>query len=289
VKESPMSYISINNTLLAEKDATIPISDRGLRFGDGVFETILVRYGKPYLWTGHMHRLEEGLEALSIKADISELKQQSAALIKKNKITDGILRIMVTRGSGSRGYLPMPKDGDTPTIIIEANPLPQMNFREHIELYISSWRKPSPLSMPTEHKLMQGVNSTLAKLEARENDCMEALMLSEKGHVAECSSYNIFWMRGKTIYTPCTSTGCLAGVTRDKLLRLTPYRFKAGRYGLKALLKADAVVMTSSLALAVPVHGIKGHKVKWTESDKLAQLCNMAFEQDIENSLNDTD
>lgn len=284
-----MSHVSINNTLVAEKDAVIPISDRGLRFGDGVFETILVRYGKPYLWVSHMHRVEEGLEALSIDADISELEKQSMALLKKNKITDGILRIMITRGSGSRGYLPMPKEGDTPTIIIEANPLPQMKFREHIELYISSWRKPSPLSMPTEHKLMQGVNSTLAKLEARENDCMEALMLSEKGHVAECSSYNIFWMRGKTIYTPCTSTGCLAGVTRDKLLRLTPYRFKAGRYGLKALLKADAVVMTSSLALAVPVHGIKGHKVKWEQSNKLADLCNMAFEQDIENSLNDDD
>ena len=172
-----MLYISINNKLVKEKDASIPISDRGLRFGDGVFETILLRYGKPYLWASHMHRLEEGLAALSIDADVSELEQQSLSLIKKNNITDGILRIMITRGSGSRGYLPMPKEGDAPTIIIEANPLPQMNFREHIELYVSSWRKPSPLALPTEHKLMQGVNSTLAKLEARENDCMEALMM----------------------------------------------------------------------------------------------------------------
>ena len=283
----------INGKFLPRSQASIPIDDRGFRFGDGVFETIHIRDGKPYLWSQHERRLHEGLLALQISLDVTDnLSETCTELLQKNNVDNGILRIAISRGSGSKGYLPTANE---PTIIIETMPLADYPYRFSdgdpqniddankplISLCLSSYTRPPKSCYPVGCKTMQGLSSTLAKMEAEEQDCFDSLQLSSDGLVSECSSANIFWLQGKTFYTPHSSTGCLGGTIRQRLIEQIPYPVKAVRLSLKKLLKADAVIITNSAYLIMPVHTLKDYKTNWNGSEKLAYKCLTLIEQDM--------
>src|SRR5262249_9052616 len=133
-----MAFVIINNRLLPGSEATISIQDRGFKFGDGLFETLRVHRGVPYQFAMHLARLHSGLTALRIDADLTDIPAQCRELLRKNAVEDGLLRIQITRGSGSRGYLPMPET--PPSVVIETAPLPQLP-RTSLALWLSSYRK----------------------------------------------------------------------------------------------------------------------------------------------------
>ena len=276
-------YIVLDETILPEEEACVPLDDRGLRYGDGIFETIRICQGQPYLWDAHLRRLKRGLQQCQIAYKTGALKVLAGRLIQQNHIQEGVLRLMITRGSGGRGYLPDPESN--PRLVMEtfSLPSPPAQNGEH-QLALSNWRRFSEDILPTQAKLMQGMNATLARMEAAEAGAYEALQLSTSGHVCEASSSNIFWYRNKTLYTPGLETGCLPGITRQRLTELSPYRVKAGRFKLKELLKAEAVFLTNSVHLTVAVHSLQQYSTNWTHSDRLAELHRTLFLQDMENS-----
>lgn len=270
-------FAYVKNEFVPADEAVVSIKERGFRFGDGAFETIRVCDGVPYQWELHMERMQNGLDAIKIPFSVSLLEPICNELLLKNAVEDGLLRISVSRGIGSLGYLPTAND---PTIVIETLELPEQ-LSAPIELWQSTTRKLSGDSLPTEFKLMQGLNSTLARIEAQDNHCYEALMMGENEEICECSSSNLFWITGDTLYTPAIDSGVLAGTTREAILRVSPFINEEGTYYLDDLKNADEVLVTNAAWQILPVSTLLPEGIVWNKRDKINQLKSL-LEKDIE-------
>jgi branched-chain amino acid aminotransferase len=240
----------INGILQPLSSALLNINDRGLKFGDGVYETIRVENGNPYSWQKHLDRLAISLKLLKINYDISNLHRICMDLLQKNNINKGILRVRITRGVGASGFLPV-KDAES-GVIVEATPMPSFPDKP-VNLWLSSWRKIPPECLPAAAKTMQGLSSTLARMEAEENGCFETVLLSTGGHICECSSSNIFWVKNRQLFTPSLEAGILAGTTRDSIIELWPDGVKEGLFSVDELKTADEVFVTNVIWSALPV------------------------------------
>ena len=258
-----MNYCCINGQRIEADKAFIAIQDRGFRYGDGVFETIAVHGAVPYQFEWHMNRLQHGLNAIKIKYDITSLPENCRKLIHDNHVAEGLLRIQITRGVGSKGYLPALES--SPTVVIETSAIPEIVDKRGA-LWQSNYCKISPHALPIQYKLCQGLNSTLARTEAQENHCFDALLLNESGQLCETSSGNIFWRKKGAVYTPSLSCGILEGSTRAALLRLHP-DINETEATLDTLLHADAVCVTNVVWKAFPVYGLMPVGVQWDSKE----------------------
>jgi branched-chain amino acid aminotransferase len=265
-----IEYIYLNNQFVTSENAFVSVRDRGFLFGDGVFETIAVHNSVPFAWEQHLLRLELALKYTKISANIDNLQAMCKKLLHKNNIENGMLRIAVSRGVGSQGFLPM---GAEATIVIETKE--QGNFPENATLYKSSYRKISSDMIPVEVKTAQGLNSTLARIEAKENNCFEALLLNINNEIAECSSSNIFWVKDDIIYTPSIKCGVLRGVIRETLLDISPYKIKQSNYKIEHIIQADEVFITNSSWKILNTVKLEPDIATWQQdkySKKLSQL-----------------
>jgi branched-chain amino acid aminotransferase len=262
------AFVSVHN-------ANVSVRQRGFRFGDGVFETVRVHNGLPYQWDLHVKRLRTSLSAVKIAFDLSGLQDICRQLLLTNTVKQGFLRISISRGEGSRGYLPDIKNG--PLLVIEtvdATP----DITEPVDLYLSSLRKIPNECIPSAAKTMQGLNSTLARMEAAENNCFEALLLSVNGKICEGSSSNIFWVKNKIVYTPDVKSGILCGTMRDAVIRLSPYKIVQDEFDLTDLQTADEVFITNSAWVIVPIKSLKPQGWNWKNFDIAAEIKQLIME-----------
>jgi len=271
IQEKPMQennyFTYANGSLYPRHEASLQILDRGLKFGDGVYETIRVANGRPYSWEKHMERLSISLNLLKIDYDVSGLYEISNKLLKKNNIITGSLRIMITRGIGGVGYLPGHENECG--VVVEAMPMPKIPDHP-IDLWLTHFRKIPPECLPSAAKTMQGLSSTLARMEAEENGCFEAVLLSMEGHVCECSSSNILWAKHGQIFTPSLSCGILAGTTRDRIIELWPGGVQEGIFSTRAIEEADEVFVTNVIWSALPVRKFMPAGIKFSGNE----ICN---------------
>lgn len=258
-----MSYVYVKNRFVPRADAVISVQERGFRFGDGLFETIRLIQGVPYQWDLHMARLNEGLKQLNIAFDTKNLHSITNELIVKNRASEGFLRLSVSRGIGSRGFLPM--EETIPTLVVETL-LPVESTPETSSLWLSSWQKPDKKALPVHIKTMQGLNSTLARIEAQENQCIEALLLGGDNHICEGSSSNIFWVKDEILYTPSIDCGVLAGTIREAILRQDIFPVKQGFYSLEDLKTADEVFITNVAWLILPIAALQPQNWRWEKT-----------------------
>lgn len=265
-------FTFVNGSLLPSDKAGLPIADRGLKFGDGVYETIRVENGKPFSWNKHMERLEISLRLLKIDADTSNLLDICQQLLKQNNITQGTLRIMITRGIGGVGYLPGKKNECS--IVVEANPLPRIP-QQPVDLWLSKWNKIPPECLPAAAKTMQGLSSTLARMEAEENGCFEAVLLALDGHICECSSSNIFWVKNGKLYTPSLEAGILAGTTRDSIIESWPDGVTEGLFSIKDLEQADEVFVTNVVWTALPIKRLMPQSIEFRSNQACLEVQEM--------------
>ena len=272
-------YIIHNNNLIARADANISLEDRGFRFGDGVFETIAVINAVPVNLRLHLKRLFWGVKAMKIasKIEAENLRNQCFALIKKNDVSTGILRIFITRGCGSMGYLPSPHI--VANVVITANSTNRVkianitamgrifgtkickgesgfaggnsNITADVRLAVSSYIKPSPKSYPTAFKIMGNLNSVLSRIEAKEKGVNDVLLLNEQGFISETSSANIFIYDGDMLYTPHIKTGATLGTMRASVIQYyrnnLAVRVKKGNFTLDILQRAKRVFTSNSV------------------------------------------
>ncbi len=272
-----MAYVLINGKKLPTARARVPVQDRGFRYGDGVFETIAAHNGTLWRFGWHLERLTRGLKAVRIAFSTKNLDKECRALIKKNKVKDGILRIQVTRGAGGRGYLP---DANVkPTCVIETLPMPKVPTQP-ITLWLSSYRRIATEALPVRYKLCQGLNSTLARMEAADHNYFEALMLNSDKEICETGSGNIFWLKNNTLYTPSLECGAVEGATRAALIELSPYPVKQVRAGLKTLAAAEAVFIANVAWKILPVAALKPAGLRW-DSAVAAQFFRALLIKDI--------
>ncbi len=237
-----MKYCSINYKIIKENDAKISINERGFLFGDGVFETCLVNSGKIYNFLAHFKRLQSGIKSIKIDFDLSKLEENIYKLIAKGNIKNSLIRIYISRGIGSLGYLP--KKDIQPLITIQERDLPKKN-NDPIDLYLGKITKISKKSLPINNKIAQGLNSTLAKMEAEENNCFDSILLNEDDEICETSSANIFWVKDKILYTPHQDCGILSGTMRQKIIDLSPIKVIETKSKLAELKAADEVFISN--------------------------------------------
>ncbi len=260
------TYSMLAGTLVRSDRAAIAIADRGFRFGDGVFETIRIEKGVPYQWDLHIDRLRNGLAAIEISLDV-DWEACVKRIIRKNSFKRGFLRIAVSRGVGSKGYLPYPKAMPA-TWVLEL--LPDMAApHAPARLWLSQWARIPKQCLPSNYKLAQGLNNTLALLEAQKHGCDEALQLTTDGHLCEAAGANVFWITGDTLYTPPLTSGCLNGTTRDAIIRLSPVAVRTDLLGLPALQEAQAVFLSNSRVGIWPVASLSPIERKYQPHHRL--------------------
>lgn len=275
-----MNQTYINGQWYEAKEATISVQDRGFRFGDGVFESIHIHQGKLLFLQKHLQRLEEGMAALKIPHPQENITELAAEALSRNRVDEGVLRIAVSRGTGSRGYLPVRTS--TPTLVIETLWMPPLTSHS-VKLWFSEYRRVSPAQLPVSYKIAQGLNSTLARIEAEENGCDEALMLSVEGYLSEAASACIFWSdkHGK-IYTPSLKTGALAGIGRAVLLE--HMEVQQGEYQLEALQKASSVILVSAVTGIRYVTRLQPQGWAW-ENQSLFVNANQIWQKRVESEI----
>ncbi len=213
--------VFLNGHFMPQAEAVVPVNDRGFMYGDGLFETMRVTGGRPFRMAQHLERMTRGASFLKIKPPFTpkELEKFAGQLIEKNKMPDAVLRVMLTRGPGERGYIF--NGGCKPTVVMTLHKAPPVQARKTIEwnLITSSFRIPAsdPLS---SFKTTSKILHVMARAEAAEKGADEALLVNTNGEVAETSSGNLFWVYQDKICTVPTGRGVLPGITRAIVLEI---------------------------------------------------------------------
>lgn len=237
----------------------LPLDDRGLLLGDGLFETLRVRDAAPSDWTAHMDRMARGCSALGLPAPSPDLAWTLAqdALRQAGLLAgSAALRITWTAGAGGRG-LDRPAEPH-PRLFATAAPMPPATGP--LQLITARTRRNAG-SLASRHKTLSYLDNVLARREARLVGADEALMLNTDGHVACAAAANLFWVAEGRLLTPALDCGVLAGVTRAKVLRRA---CEGGLetveviWGADALADARALFLTSSLLGVRPVASLDG-------------------------------
>ena len=174
-----------------------------------------------------------------------------------NKITDGYIRLVITRGAGSLGIDPN-RTSDPQVIIITDHIAlyPQEFYDNGMEIVSASTIRNHPAALSPRIKSLNYLNNILAKIEGLQAGCVEALMLNHKGEIAECTGDNIFLVARGEVFTPPIDAGILEGITREVVIELA--RASGLTVHEAALTKhdvyiADECFLTGSAAEVVPV------------------------------------
>ena len=255
----PFSIACLNNQFLPLGEARVSAIDRGFLYGDGLFETIRIHNGRPFLWEWHMMRFTGGAESLGITLPQSAevLLGNVRKLIHRNNGLESVARIALSRGVGLRGY--GVSGEEEPTLLITQHPLP-IPPTQPLSLVATSARVAvgDPLA---KVKSANKLGSVLAKREANAQGADDGLILNSDGNVTATSSANLFWVEDGTLRTPPVSDGVLPGVTRRLVLGLAPALGQAVREESAApgrLQQAEAVFVTSAATGVVAVGQVGG-------------------------------
>jgi aminodeoxychorismate lyase len=211
----------LNGNFIPEEQAKVSILDRGFLYGDGLFEVMSVFRGRPFRWNDHMGRLQQGAAFLKIRVPFAadELREHARQLIERNGLTEGLLRLTLSRGVGVRGY--SPAGAEHPTLTMTLHPVPETNGTPPPvwRVIAASFRLPAGETL-AQYKTCNKLSQVLARAEADARGADEALLLNTDGEVVEGSSSNLFWIAKETVNTPPLTAGILAGVTRVVVLEI---------------------------------------------------------------------
>lgn len=256
--------VYLNGKILDEVEALIPVGDRGVLFGDGVFETMRAYAGKPFRFGRHMERLEEGCRELRIAGAPShaEIADALAELYRLNVASgDAYMRVTLTGGpfDGNRTL----QRSAPPNVFILVKPFegyPREWYESGMRVIVSGVRanEGSPLSHIKSNNYLDNL---VAKQEAKDRGADDALLLNAGGYLAEGTSSNLFLVRRGKVSTPGVACGLLPGVTREVVMELCEENGLACDTAflvLDDLLGADEAFFTVSTGEIVPIAEVEG-------------------------------
>jgi len=251
--------IWLDGKLVDESEAKISVFDHGLLYGDGVFEGIRFYNGRVFRLEEHIRRLFDSARAiiLNLPWTVEEVIQFTCDTVAANGLTDGYIRLVVTRGAGELGLNPYLCPKASMFIIASTIKLyPEEHYTNGLAVITCATRRPAPGALMPQVKSLNYLNNIMAKVEAIQANALEAVMLNEQGNVAECTGDNIFIIKDGTLYSPLISDGALDGITRAVLIELAeklgvPFVEKTlTRYDLYT---ADEFFLTGTAAEVIPV------------------------------------
>jgi branched-chain amino acid aminotransferase len=213
----------LDDKLVDGADAKISIFDHGLLYGDGVFEGIRVYNSKVFELEAHIRRLYESAKVIRLEIPMAKDKLISAVedTVKANKVIDGYIRLVVTRGVGNLGLNPFVCEKSCLFIIADSIQLyPEELYEKGMKVISATTVRNHPLAIPPQIKSLNYLNNILAKIEALDNNVPEAIMYNHEGYVAEATGTNVFIVKDGVIYTPPVEAGALPGITRAIVIGL---------------------------------------------------------------------
>ncbi|WP_083512120.1 D-amino-acid transaminase [Amphibacillus sediminis] len=256
-----MAVVLTNQGFVASEALHYPYQERGLQFGDGIYEVIRVYQGRPYLMTEHLDRLYRSAEAikLTIPFDKEHLRQQLLALINENRLTeDGLIYLQITRGSAKRLHLfPDCEPNFFAYTDKLARPL------EQIKTGIKAITKQDIRWHYCYIKSLNLLPNVLAKQEAFEQGAFDAILHRDQ-IVTESTAANVFIVKDDVIITHPATERILHGCVRNRLIllaKLNEIPVVEAYYSVSDLLEANEVFLTSSGIEVLPVVEIDGKKI----------------------------
>ncbi|MFT6984985.1 MAG: 4-amino-4-deoxychorismate lyase [Psychromonas sp.] len=267
------------------KSTTIAATDRGLAYGDGLFSTIKVEYGRVQLWGYHLQRLQLGAQRLFFP-DIDwllltdEVESLAVSLVKE---PEAVIKIILTRGTGGRGYS---SDGcDSPSRILSSHPFPHFyqEWQKGIDIILCQQRlaiNPQLAGLKTLNRLEQ----ILIKHELESQQAVEGIVCDNDGYVIEACSANIFIYLDNQWLTPKLDGCGVAGVKRRQVMESAK---KAGIAILESKIKtadlfnAQALCLTNALMGLVPVRQLQSHRYPLSGLSFMQKLQSLLQEGDL--------
>ena len=259
--------IYIDGKYYDRAEARISVFDHGLLYGDGVFEGLRIYGGRVFKLKEHIERLYMSAKAifLDIPMTADEMGTAVSEAVKVNEKENGYIRLIVTRGEGQLGI--DPSSCARPSVIIIVGDIqmyPDEYYEKGVAIITSSSRRMPSDCLDPRIKSLNYLNNIMAKLEARQAGCLEAVMLNSEGFVAECTGDNIFIVKNNELLTPATYNGALDGITMQTVLELAEsigiktHQTTMTRYDLY---NADECFMTGTGAEIIPVTRIDGRMI----------------------------
>jgi len=227
---------------------TVSALDRGLAYGDGVFRTLRTQSGQPLWWPDHYAKLAADCAALALNCPGAvELHSEVCRVAEDDQ---GVVKIMLTRGIGARGYAPPSRQA--PTRIVLSAPLPDYAHAATPDAVVARWctlrlgRQPRLAGI----KHLNRLENVLARAEWDDPAIFEGLLCDDSGMVVSGVMSNLFWISHGELFTPDLSACGVAGVARTRLLRAATrlgIPIHIGRYPPAAILAADEVMICNSV------------------------------------------
>ncbi len=259
--------VYIDGKYFDEADAKISVFDHGLLYGDGIFEGIRAYNGRVFQLKEHIQRLFYSAKAILLNIPITpeDLAQAVVATCRANEVRDGYIRLLVTRGVGTLGL--NPNRCQNPAIIIIAGKIqlyPAELYQKGMEIVTVPTVRNLHSALNPAIKSLNYLNNILAKIEANNAGCEEAILLNAEGFVSECTGDNLFIVKAGQLFTPPLSAGALYGITRRVVLELAvEIGLTVGEPNLTRydLFNADECFLTGTGAELVPVVKIDGRVI----------------------------
>jgi len=260
--------IYINGKFYEKHEAKVSVFDHGLLYGDGVFEGIRVYNRLVFKLKEHIDRLYESAKSIMLDIPLSkeELIKAVIKTLKENNLQDAYIRLIVTRGEGDLGLDPRKCRGNA-TIIIIADRIalyPEKFYKEGLVIVTVPTVRNLPEALNPQIKSLNYLNNILAKIEAINCGCDEAIMLDSLGYVAECTGDNIFIVKNNHLYTPPQCMGTLRGITRDSVLEIaTKAKISAHEHVITRheVYISDECFLTGTAAEVIPVVKVDGRVI----------------------------
>ncbi len=277
--------VYIDGKLFEKEQAKISVFDHGLLYGDGVFEGIRFYNGKVFRLQAHLERLFDSARAikLEIPLTIREIEEAVLGTLRVNQLSDGYVRLIVTRGIGNLGLSPW--NCARPSIIVIADHIqlyPELLYQKGLQIATCATRRISPAALDPSIKSLNYLNNILARIEAHQAGAAEGLMLNDQGYVAECTGDNVFIVKNAHLFTPPLYAGALRGITRAVVFEL------ATKLGLSVteqpltrydIFTADECFLTGTAAEIAPVVGLDGRHIGSGEPGSVTQALMGAFHE----------
>jgi len=257
--------VYLNGALVPRQEAMVSPFDRGFLYGYGLFETMRSYKGRVFRLDRHLARLQRSAERLALASELEsyDLEQAIYRTLAANKLADARIRLTVSAGPGERGLAP--PAGGLITVLVFAEKLvisPQA-YEQGIRAALVSPRRNS-LSPLSRVKATNYLDNLIAYSEAMALGADEAILLNERGVIAECSMSNIFLVARGLLRTPSEDSGILPGITREAVLELARalgIEAVEGEIPLADLLRAEEAFLTSSVREVLPITSIDGKPV----------------------------
>ncbi|MGD2117874.1 MAG: aminodeoxychorismate lyase [Chromatiales bacterium] len=259
----------------------LSIHDRSIHYGDGLFETIAIVNGIACQLERHLQRLQTGLQRLAFP--ILDLKVLQAEIANQASVfQQAVLKLIITRGSGQRGYRP-PQQSSPVTVLMfdEYSPLPQSSYADGVDVMFCHTRLSStPLLAGIKH--LNRLEQVLARNEWRQAEIYEGLMLDTDDFVIEATSSNLFVWKNAELLTADLSRCGIDGIMRQLILdvaALLGIVVKQTQISKQDCLDADALLLSNSLTGIVPVRRLENRIYEPTlrPTELISQVMEQAF------------